>query len=117
LQATNQAVSAVKQQTENIAIQAGGIKDDVRILHKDISSLCRNGFEELEKISKNTQNNAQSIETAVATTLNEYGAEMRNALSQQTGQIMGLMTKHKGQIEVVVSSAEHIAIPHSCFAG
>lgn len=117
LRATNQAVSVVKQQTEKTAIQVSDINDGVRTLRKDFSSFRREGFEEFEKISKDTQNNAQSIETTIATKLNEYGAEMRNALSQHTGQITGLMTKRTGQIEVLVSSAEYVAIPHSCFAG
>ena len=116
LQATNQAISVVRQQTENVATQVDGIDDGVRTLRKDISSLRRKGFEELEKISK-AQTNGQSIENAVVTRLNQHGAEMRNALSQHTEQITGLMTKHTGQTEVFVSCAKYAAIPRSCFAG
>lgn len=54
LQATNQAVLLVKQQTEKAAVQIGGINDDVRNLHENISSLRSEGFEEFEKISKNS---------------------------------------------------------------
>ena len=115
----NQTVSALKQQTKKIAVQASNIDDSIRILNYNVSSLHRQGFEEFQKLSKNSQANAHSIEIAIATKLNEYGVEMSNALAQHTQHVTRLITNPTGRIEVLVSSSIYMAISHSlfCIAG
>ena len=99
-------MSLVKKQTETVVIQIDGIHDDFRNVRQDISSLRGNEIEEFEKISKAIQNSAQTIEGAIATRLDECGADIRNALSQHNSQMTGLMTNQTKQIEVLVSSTE-----------
>lgn len=79
--------------------------------------LHKKGFEEFEKLSKTSSIHAQSIEAAIVTKLDEYCAEIRNALSQHTWPITGLKNNSTGQIEALVSSLEYMAISHSFFAG